>query len=503
MTEGFEEKKWFIYLTDHHEGPFSAAELQVKVRNGHVGEAHYVWAEGMPDWQMMKEVSAFSSQAASEGSGAGEAFLPLDAPWEPTVMAVRSSASILAPSAMAIRQAAIPAPEPLPRSGGNRILLAGVMAALVAIFGLLGVLVVLLNGRSSRYPGIHAAVQPVAHWLTERYPALGNVLSTVPKLEDVKPEELRALRSAAGTPLGRDGPRLAIALSAADPENPVFYVASNLPDGARITIHLDGVADTLLNQLTSQSELNVTLSGNFGRSEVARLADGKPLPRGEYRVIAVDAPAQPPEVKKLLLERPSVTLSHSPWPDREVRLIGKKTLFLGGPRDQNYFARLKEFHDKVHDKAVSELAELKQFSSTLESQLNSLVAKSEELRKGKASRMAARKKAWAGFDAQWSGLEDQLDQSFRKWTPETIKSEVFYDSLYDQLTRSGQLIDQVHELEGESLGGTDPHSDPESGLKAEQAVTAAQAAVARLKASIDQAEKAPPTAGGLPQKEGI
>lgn len=511
MTAGFEEKKWFVYLTDHHEGPFAVAEIQAKIREGQLGAGHYVWADGMPDWRLIREVGAFSlpnlgtetGAPALASSAAPEASKSARGAETRPGRAAEPASSHFAPTMMASQVGPFPSSgEPLPLDqDGNGPLLAGVGAALVVIIGLVAVLIVLLNSRDSRYPGLHVAVQPAAHWLIGRFPALGNVLSPVPMLEDVKPEELRELRSAASAPIGRQGPALSVALSSADPANPVFYVASNLPDGARIDIHLDGIGDTLLNQLTSQASLTVTLAGNFAKSAVARLPDGKPLPRGEYHVFAVDSPTQPPEIARLLASRQPMTVSEAAGLPQGVRLMERKSYFLGGPKDQIYASRLKDFHDKVHEKAASELTELKQFSSTLEGQLNTLLAKAEEIRKMKTSQSALKKKAWTSFDAQWSGLQGQLNQSFQKWTPDKLRTEVFYSELYDQLTRTGHQIEEVHELEGGVVG----HSNPEQTeiTQLTQATTAAQAAIAQLNAGIDQAEKAPPTPGGLPRKEGL
>jgi hypothetical protein len=34
--DGFSEKKWFVYMGDHHEGPFSLDEIQGKLRQAEV-----------------------------------------------------------------------------------------------------------------------------------------------------------------------------------------------------------------------------------------------------------------------------------------------------------------------------------------------------------------------------------------------------------------------------------------------------------------------------------
>jgi hypothetical protein len=51
-----DEKKWFVYIGDHHDGPFSLNDLQGKLTQGAISKASYVWADGMPDWVLMTEV---------------------------------------------------------------------------------------------------------------------------------------------------------------------------------------------------------------------------------------------------------------------------------------------------------------------------------------------------------------------------------------------------------------------------------------------------------------
>ncbi len=59
--DGFQERKWFVYQTDHHEGPFSLAEIQQKMTSGEVQRTQYVWCDGMGDWQMMTAVREFDA----------------------------------------------------------------------------------------------------------------------------------------------------------------------------------------------------------------------------------------------------------------------------------------------------------------------------------------------------------------------------------------------------------------------------------------------------------
>jgi hypothetical protein len=43
-------KKWFVALSDHYEGPFTAAEIHEKVSQKKVDSDPFVWCEGMSEW---------------------------------------------------------------------------------------------------------------------------------------------------------------------------------------------------------------------------------------------------------------------------------------------------------------------------------------------------------------------------------------------------------------------------------------------------------------------
>jgi hypothetical protein len=63
----FSEKKWFVYLKDHHIGPLALDEIKDKMNQGEVSVENYVWAEGMADWQLMKEVRDFDPLVVMPG----------------------------------------------------------------------------------------------------------------------------------------------------------------------------------------------------------------------------------------------------------------------------------------------------------------------------------------------------------------------------------------------------------------------------------------------------
>lgn len=83
---GDDQKIWFIYLTDHHEGPFTPAEIAEKATQGLVTGQSLVWKDGMPEWVALETVPELQSAL-----GAGSA--PAEAPASPAPAAEGAPAS--------------------------------------------------------------------------------------------------------------------------------------------------------------------------------------------------------------------------------------------------------------------------------------------------------------------------------------------------------------------------------------------------------------------------
>ena len=590
--DGTNEKKWFVYMGDHHEGPFSLPEIEAKMGQSLVTSESYVWCEGMPDWKVMKDLSDFAAlvapppkkpqvpefpkiPAAAKNAGVGDASLSnaLTAPLNPLKVEeapvlgepalVPAVAGISAISIEPVEpgaetpelatpefvepvlaspepvKAAVAAPEPAvvladapPPSGqreaesktggrfaklkeiqwGKWASIMGVTGSIAAVAGAYfsGSLDPLVHS-----PAVQAACQTAADFaqpyllqVADKFPALGKWISPIPALDDVSPEDYEELKNASKAKLDKDGAKLAVALSKTDLFSPTFYVASNLPDGAQLDVFIVGIPETLLNQLSFVGQSQAVITKKLGKSSPVRFSDGKLVPRGEYMVYAMESETQPPQVKpvvgsvagfadslKLVKDAPGAALP------RGRKLVIAKTYFLGGNRDNVYAARLKEFHDKLQARAKGELAEARQFSGTLESRLQMSVAKFAELRKG--SRVTpAQKKAWTAFHKQWSDMSAQLDQTFQKWTPESLEKDYFYGILFQLTQQAGAAIERAHGFHDQYFTTKVPSASAFD-IQVGEAVSQAQGAVNALKAKIDQAENLPPTQNGMPRKEGL
>jgi hypothetical protein len=569
--DGFNEKKWFVYLSDHHEGPFSLAEIQNKMSQSQVTSSNYVWAEGMTDWKPMTTVPEFEAllpTTAASGAPAAPALeqaVPVqvqvqqDEPSVSPMLLVKEDSTVTpkedrgaaaalvertgsampaastheatfkdastapelsliqpnpvaqpvlgASTSLSGAMANAPAASPPARKAGSKAFKWVVLALIVggtAAAAATGALDPLLQSPSMKAAGqaVRDFTQPQLLKLSEKVPALRKWVSPIPPLDDVSPEDYETLKQAAFPKL-EEGAKLAVAVSTSDPTRPVFYVASNLPDGAVIDIYVEGVPDTLLNQLSFSGRTQATIEKKLGKSGQVKFADGKPLPRGEYTVYATEAAEQPDAARAALADVPPAAAKLPASLPVGQRLVASQSLFLGGVKDATYSARLKEFHDKLREKSAAELAEVKQLASTLEGQLASTSAKYEQLRKlsrsGKPS--AAAKKGWNEFNPQWAQLDAQLRESFGKWTDQALATEYFYGILYAMTKSAGDAVEKLHQLQGDYFGGkTDPKAFE---IQRGSALSVAQSALAELRSKITQAENLAPTPNGMPRREGL
>lgn len=60
------DRKWFIYLGDHHEGPFTGEQVRSFIASGKITTEYYAWCEGMPDWKCMAELPEFKDLSKTQ-----------------------------------------------------------------------------------------------------------------------------------------------------------------------------------------------------------------------------------------------------------------------------------------------------------------------------------------------------------------------------------------------------------------------------------------------------
>lgn len=74
-----QQKIWFVYLTDHHEGPFTPAEVAEKVTQGLVTAQTLGWKDGMAEWVPIDSIPELSAAMAAGASAAASGEAPAGA----------------------------------------------------------------------------------------------------------------------------------------------------------------------------------------------------------------------------------------------------------------------------------------------------------------------------------------------------------------------------------------------------------------------------------------
>jgi hypothetical protein len=501
----FEEKKWFVFLGDHHEGPFSMAELVTKVNDKIVGPSSFVWAEGMTDWKLMREVPAFEG-IEKQTSGAQLKTPSKEGPKKTEDLALLQAVSLPLERVPTATRPPMSSDEVEKSWKRRRRIRRSIKAAVfLAVVG--GGTVIYKQGLLDAYiseakvpPVVEAWVQsamersrPQLLSMADKYPVLKKVISPIPRLQDVTPEEYEALRGAAGAHLDAGGPVVAVVAAKEDPAHPAFYVSSNLPDGAKFDVYLEGVSETLVGKRHSSAKVTVAIAKNLGKTDPIRLAQGASLPMGEYQVFATESDQQPESVAAILKTLQPLNAAKTDRLPAGLKLLARRTYFLGGLKDDSYQQKLRDYHTQLAQKARIELADLKDLGNALDKQMQDTIRQFKAIRKGKGI-TAGKKKAWSKFHADW--MRDQIAwlDRFSKITPESLRDEYVYADGYDLARQAGQELQKLHDMQNDYF----ENRLDERGLDIQlgSATSVVESAFMTFKTKVDQADKAPVTQTG-------
>jgi hypothetical protein len=480
------EKKWFIYVGDHHEGPFTVEEIWAGIDGGAMSKAGFVWADGMKDWVALATLPEFERSApptpaipsvsTEPVAEAAPSNWQLETPTATTEIKVESPsvpAQPIAESEPTLETRSAPQPmaeeirEPTltnTNMGGKTsiIEIAALEAASQpqmlrpAALGSAAGTRPSTQGPGEKSPIITKRMKPFIYAVVVIFVLLGlqksgvlrpledrlsGLLSTLPELADVAPEDYAELKKAAKAPIS-GGPQISIALSKSDPLSPIFYVATNLPDGARFEIYIEGIPARLLNTLSFSGKLDVTTAKRLAKSTPLRYPDGKPIPRGEYFVYVMEAPVGQPDLvyKELLPLAPIARNLPNQLPQDRRLVISKKIFF--GAKDTSYEERLKTFHDGLVSRAKNEALDLSQAAATLESQALVSVSTYDRLKKQPIG--PKQKQVWNEMNRTWRPVEGQLIQKYSGLSSDQIKDGFFHANLVAEFLVVEKVLSDLH-----------------------------------------------------------
>jgi hypothetical protein len=462
------QKKWFVYLSDHHEGPFDAAEMSQKKKTGLINQQSYVWSEGMTDWKPLIEVGELSNairklESSIESKDGGQSHR---------------------------------IKEILKKFKSTRVLNPG--------FIVTGALLLALVGFSmfSKFAGeeSHAKIRPTLNKIVAQAPFLSAFFNLIPHASELSTETKKEMEKALLTD-ALTAAKFSMTLLQSDVTRPSVYLATNLPDRTKFTIYVIGNNETLLNRLGYQGQFPLQTFRGIGKSEALLSENAQPLAKGEYDLWMVESSDQEESLKDSLAAIPSSRPSEplpQPIPNT-AKFVMKKTIFIGGERDENYLTRLKAFHEKIKQNSEKEVVELRQYSDTLALQFQTLTTEFAKILKPKKLN-ANHKSNWKQSSQKWLEINNQLEQTIQTWSKETLQNEFFYGSAFEMVKGSYDSIKSLYQIENEYVEKQGDKAAFE--IQYGKAVNECRLSLNQLKAKIESIMNAPKSSSGLPKREG-
>ena len=464
------QKKWFVYLSDHHEGPFSAVELSQKHKAGSVSPQSYVWSEGMVDWKPLMEVSELAYdlkklETVSHVSPAEEREVPSD-----------------------------PEIKKKPKNSKFLTIIGTSMLALLA----LSIITLAILSRSSNEE-FHASIRPTLFKVIDHLPFMSSIIRLVPSTSELKPTARKELEEAQlGSP--ETNVRLSVALAQNDPNRPTLYVGTNLPDHIKLDLYLIGNDDTLLNRLQFKTQMTIIINHGLGKTDVLLTDDGQPLPKGEYQLWVTESQDQEELIKdklaKLSPSRPAGALP--PTIPVSAKFVMSSTIFIGGVRDESYLTHLKAFHEKIKQSSEKELIELRQYADTLTLQYQTLSLEFGKILRSRKP-TESQKRHWKLTSDQWQAINAQLEQTIQTWSKETLQNEFFYGNAYELVKSAYDSIKNLFTIENAYVIKSGSLSAFE--IQHGKALSESRQTLDQLRGKIDLILKAPKSPNGLPRRE--
>lgn len=549
------EKKWFVYLGDHHEGPFTLDEVSGFFGQGQITRATYIWADGMPDWRLITEVSEFvpvlerfprtgntgkillapasggtqSSLSLATQTGAQSAPVAAQVSQaqptytQPGANGTRSSISLVPEQAAQIAQAAM-----APREFSQPKIISSVAHAQVQLQSaalpdplpnLAATQASSSQRRSSRFVrwalGLLLVICGAAGWMSFQLGFWDATLedpATQAWINRVRePLAPALLRVGEYVPAVRDWVSVIPKLTDITPEDYARLkdaAMRPMAEGASLEF-APTITDPATPTLVVVSNV-VAATASGALSDVQLEVSGVPdtllnhlrftqrLTLKLAQRLGRSGPLQFADGKKLPRGEYDITARWMP-PGASQPVITRRRVFLGGARDAYYQTRLKEFHEQLQARIKNETQEIRQFQRTIEGQLLSTTNEFRRLRRG-TKPSAQAKRAWSQFQSKWTPLMQQLRMGFDRWTPEVLAQQYLMPPLYRELRELGGSVLKVHEVQsGYFSGQVDPRQiDPALASAWQDAQRRAQT----LRKRVDQLERSPPLPSQIPAQAG-
>lgn len=430
-----EDTLWFVFTEDRQLGPFVTSELATRMNKGEILENSFVWAQGFSDWIPASEIPGFAAyrmdlqsfeQAHILDKLHGSLNLP-EAGFSENAGDEKTDVETWAARQAAINEK-IEKAENLIAAAENTSTGSGAYS----------------ESFLSRYRYLAAIAGSLAILGAGALVSLERTNDPLTNL-NLSSADRSSLKGAASQSRLFSGATAEIVLAAGSGENPRFAIGTNLEEGSKIEIRIDGVPGKMIGRVRFAMKTNLIPKNGFLITDRLKEFDGQPFRAGLYKV----------SVKDL----------------SQGSLLATKTFFLGSVAGGDFESALSRYQKELKDQASMEQLELQQLLGTASKILNETsqwFTKNESRPKLEAD-WQARSQQFALIDAQFKSLESQ-------WTTEPMASQIYYFDAYKSMIEMMSGIRAGYSAIGEFVINTDQGTRTANRDKVAQAWLKAQSA---------------------------
>jgi hypothetical protein len=495
--------QWFVFLNDKCEGPYSSVHVQKLLAESIIGKNDLIWCEEFADWKSISEVEPFCEQLAIPLQfGIQADFQTAQVSKSP--MAFQVEIQKLSSEKLNLDKEIAQSKQANPNY--NLIDLVDQLDEFKTKSNQKIIPEKYETDKSWSYNKDFEKFNPqfkkinVSGWQSfklktrrllikynQKILATGIALGLIwlsyqtynyfkyPRIAGLSREDIRSIYAAKRESLVDYGPAFTLVLNKDSRAHYLFFGGTNLPQESELSMHIEGVAETLLDSFGVSVEAPLNLKNGIVSSPTFIQENGKVYPTGEYKVIIKCR-----NCADYNQGNPSLVLL-------------EKTFFIGGQKNQNYDQSLRIYHEKLRSQASSELIEVKQFSDNFEQLLNEtnmIFARWHEGRLSVAD--------WQKYHLRWQKFSGQILQMTKDWNPDFINKKFYYSQYYSLLKGLEALLVQVHNGQNEWVLNSKVSSELGTGIYEKSSMI--QSTLLMIRTKVTLIEHLPATANGMPPR---
>jgi hypothetical protein len=423
-----EDTLWFVFHDGRQLGPFVTSDLAKRINHGELPDSIHVWAQGFDDWKPIANVPGFDSYRidvqsieAAEAVDklnqgfemAGTEFISAEIHNKQQNTQQQETAEIETwnQRQSAITREAIDSIVGTGNDNGNQIVSwiskHRFLSATVSVLLLIAAGLALQTFTGSR--GLNR--------------------------QELSPDDFHRLKASILESLTFSGPSASIAVATTSIAAPQFVIGTNLKDGSKITVKIDGVPESMVGRFFYSMKTTVTAMNGVAKT-------------GRLRESTKDAGAFLPGLYKVTL-----------FNDLDQTVLHQRTFFLGSIENGDFDHALKSYHEQLRGQAAAEILEARQLIDTISKVLNESNSwfASVEKKLGGMSK-SSRTKIWESQNSKFQALDVQMASIEAQWksaqTSSTNINKIFYHEVFSQISVLLEHLRKVNQTQGEILVGS-------------------------------------------------